>query len=76
MTEIVDEKEAQRKAKNAEKMRLWRKKNPSSPEKRAVEAERVRRWRETHPERYRALQTAWNRKFRERAKVEASEEVT
>ncbi|MRG56406.1 hypothetical protein GF108_12545 [Phyllobacterium sp. SYP-B3895] len=66
MSKSIDEKAALRKAKNAEKMRKWRAKNPLSPEKKAKEAERVKQWRKANPEKYLAQQNAWYAKNRER----------
>jgi hypothetical protein len=66
MTMATDEPDAARKAKNAEKMRKWRAKNPPSPDKKAKEAERVKQWRKANPEKYREQQNAWYAKNRER----------
>lgn len=70
MTNTAAEKEAERKAKNAEKMRKWRERNPPSPEKRAKEAERVRQWRKANPERSKAHYRAWKVRNRERIETE------
>ena len=57
---------ARRGAKNAEKMRIWREKNPPSPENKAKEAERARKWREANREKSRAHYKAWAARQRER----------
>ncbi|WP_027231384.1 hypothetical protein [Phyllobacterium sp. UNC302MFCol5.2] len=51
--------DAERRAKNAAKMRRWRANNPPSPEQKAKEVERVRQWREENPEQHRAYQQKW-----------------
>lgn len=63
--EDKQKKDAVRKAKNAEKMRIWRAKNPPSPEKKAKEAERARKWREANREKSRAHYRAWTLRKRE-----------
>lgn len=69
MTDEDYQKDAARKAKNAEKMRRWRESNPLSPEKKAEEAERARQWRMANPERYREQQNTWYANKRERVKA-------
>ena len=70
MSKSADEKAALRKAKNAEKMRQWRAKNPLSAEKKAKEAERAKQWRLANPDKYREQQNAWYAKNRERILVQ------
>ncbi|WP_027229689.1 hypothetical protein [Phyllobacterium sp. UNC302MFCol5.2] len=78
MTYKDNDKEALRKAKNAERMRRWRAENPLSPHQRAKEAERSRQWRKANPEKYKEQQNAWYAKNRERilAQVRAKKRRT
>jgi len=81
----ADEEEAQRKAKNAARMREWRAKNPhsrlkemSDPDYKAKSAQKMRKWR-AHPlspemraqenERIRQLRTANREKYREQQRA-------
>lgn len=69
MRKGTEEKEAERKARNAQKMRKWRANDPPSLEARAKDAERARQWREAYPDRYRVHQKAWYAKNHELLKV-------
>ena len=59
-------KEAKRRAKNAERMRKWREKNPPTAERKNREAARVKKWRDANPEKYREQQKKWRARFRDK----------
>ncbi|MDR6636342.1 hypothetical protein J2X72_005158 [Phyllobacterium sp. 1468] len=67
MTGDIERREAERKAKLAEKMRRWRAANPQTPEEKAKAAVRYQKWRQENKERYNLYRKAWRVANREKS---------